>query len=98
MIRVIEKLNPSVLNERRSKSSEAKRFSDRKIFGVLKEREAGPKVDDICRRNGINLTTFYTRRKKYGESEATAARRLLVAETSGRGYMSILGKSIVGAA
>lgn len=35
-----------------------KRFSDEKITGVLKEQEAGAKVDEICRRHGISSATF----------------------------------------
>ena len=36
-----------------------KRFSEERIIGVLKENEAGAKVDDLCRRHGISTTTFY---------------------------------------
>lgn len=53
-----------------------KRFSDEKIIGVLKEQEAGAKVDEICRRHVISSATFYTWRKKYGDMEASDARRL----------------------
>lgn len=53
-----------------------KRFSEEKIIGVLKEREAGAKVDDICRRHGISSATFYTWRKKYGGMDASEAKRL----------------------
>ncbi len=45
-----------------------KRFSDEQVIGVLKEHEAGAKVDDICRRHAISSATFYTWRKKYGGS------------------------------
>ena len=31
-----------------------KRFSEEKIIGVLKERGAGAKADDICRRHGVS--------------------------------------------
>jgi putative transposase len=53
-----------------------KRFSEEKIIGVLKESEAGAKVDDICRRHGVSSATFYTWRKKYGGMEVNEARRL----------------------
>jgi putative transposase len=53
-----------------------KRFSDEQIIGVLKESEAGAKADEICRRHGISLATFYAWRKKYGGMEASDARRL----------------------
>jgi putative transposase len=39
------------------------------LDGVLKEHEAGAKVDEIGRRHGINPATFYTWRKKYGGME-----------------------------
>ncbi len=53
-----------------------KRFSDEQVIGVLKEHEAGAKVDDICRRHAISSATFYTWRKKYGGMEASDAKRL----------------------
>jgi len=43
---------------------------------VLKEGEAGAKVDDICRRHAISTATFYTWRKKFGGMEASDAKRL----------------------
>ena len=58
-----------------------KRFSEEKIIGVLKEAEAGAKVDDICRRHGVSSATFYTWRKKYGGMEVSEARRLKALET-----------------
>lgn len=57
-----------------------KRFSEEKIIGVLKEAEAGAKVDDICRRHGVSSATFYTWRKKYGGMEVSEARRLRALE------------------
>ena len=53
-----------------------KRFSEEQIIGVLKENEAGAKVDDVCRCHGISSATFYAWRRKYGGLEASDARRL----------------------
>lgn len=53
-----------------------KRFSEEQIIGVLKEHEAGGRVDDLCRRHGVSTATFYTWRKKYAGMEASDARRL----------------------
>lgn len=58
-----------------------KRFSEERIIGVLKESEAGAKVDDICRRHGVSSATFYSWRKKYGGLEVSEARRLRALET-----------------
>ena len=53
-----------------------KRFTVEQIIGVLKESEAGAKVDELCRRHGISTATFYTWRKKYGGMDASEAKRL----------------------
>lgn len=52
------------------------RFSEEKIIGVLKEHEAGAKVDELCRRHGISSATFYTWRRRYAGMEASEAKRL----------------------
>ena len=53
-----------------------KRFSDEQVIGVLKEHEAGGRVDELCRRHGVSTATFYTWRKKFGGMEASDAKRL----------------------
>ena len=53
-----------------------KRFSEEQIIAVLKENEAGSKVDDLCRRHGISTATFYAWRRKYGGMDASEAKRL----------------------
>ena len=35
------------------------RFTEEKIIGVLREAEAGTKVPELCRRNGISEATYY---------------------------------------
>ena len=57
-----------------------KRFTEEQIIAVLKENEAGAKVDELCRRHGISSATFYTRRKKYGGMDASEAKRLRALE------------------
>ena len=47
-----------------------KRFSDEQVIGVLKEHEAGAKVDDICRR-----TRSARRRSTLGGRSTVAWRR-----------------------
>ena len=53
-----------------------KRFSEEQIIVVLKENEAGAKIDDLCRRHGISTATFYAWRRKYGGMDASEAKRL----------------------
>ena len=57
-----------------------KRFTEEQIIAVLKENEAGAKVDELCRRHGISSATFYTWRKKYGGMDASEAKRLRALE------------------
>ena len=49
------------------------RFSDEQIIAMLKENEAGAKVDEICRRHGVSGATFYAWRKKFGGMEPSDA-------------------------
>jgi len=35
------------------------RFSDEQIMAMLKENEAGAKVDYVCRRHGVSEAMFY---------------------------------------
>ena len=53
-----------------------KRFSEEQIIVVLKENEAGAKIDDLCRRHCISTATFYAWRRKYGGMDASEAKRL----------------------
>ncbi len=52
------------------------RFSEEQIIGILKQAEAGIKVQDLCRQNGISDATFYKWRAKYGGLEVSEAKRL----------------------
>jgi putative transposase len=58
-----------------------KRFSEEQIIGVLKEHEAGARVDELCRRHAISSATFYSWRKKYGGMEVSDANRLRELDT-----------------
>ena len=66
------------------------RFSEEQIIGVLKEAEAGAKVSELCRRNGISDATFYTWRSKYGGLEISEMRRLRQLEEENRRLKSIV--------
>lgn len=51
------------------------RFSESQISQVLKEHEAGKKVQDICKELGISANTFYIWRKKYGGMDSAMLRK-----------------------
>lgn len=54
------------------------RFTESQIVGVLKQVDAGAKVEDVCREHGISSATYYNWKSKYGGMEASTYRRLWV--------------------
>ena len=52
------------------------RFTESHIIAVLKETDAGMKVEDICRKHGISNATYYDRKSEYGGMEASDVKRL----------------------
>jgi putative transposase len=60
------------------------RFSEEQIIKVLKEREAGAKLVDLCRQHGISEQTFHRWKAKFGGMEVTDARRLKQLEDENR--------------
>jgi Transposase. len=60
------------------------RFTETQIVSILKEAEAGRKVEDVCREHGISNATYYQWKSKYGGMEASDLKRMkeLEAENS----------------
>lgn len=52
------------------------KFSESQIIKVLKENEQGRSVGDLSRELGIDKSTFYYWRKKYGGMEKQELKRL----------------------
>lgn len=52
------------------------RFTEAQIITVLKQAEAGRKVVDLCREQGVTEQTFYRWRSKYGGMEVSHAQEL----------------------
>lgn len=57
------------------------RFTEEQIIGILKEGEAGRKVAEICRQQGICEQTYYRWKAKYGGLEVSELRRVWELET-----------------
>ncbi len=60
------------------------KFTEEQIIKVLKEVEAGAKVQEIVRRLGVTETTFYRWKAKYGGLEVSEAKRLRALEDENR--------------
>ena len=52
------------------------RFTESQIVSILKESDAGIKVEEVCRRHGISSATYYNWKSKYGGMEACDVKRL----------------------
>ena len=48
---------------------------------MLREAEAGAKVPELCRRNGISEATYYNWKARYGGMDVSQLRRLKELET-----------------
>ena len=66
------------------------RFTEEQIVGVLKEAEAGLKVDTLCRKHGVSEHTFYRWKAKYGGLEVSDARRLKTLEDENRRLKTVV--------
>jgi putative transposase len=60
------------------------KFTESQIIKALKENEQGRKVGDISREMGIDTSTFYYWRKKYGGMEVAHMKRLKELEEENR--------------
>ena len=52
------------------------RFSETQIVSILKEADAGLKVEEICRKYEISNATYYNWKSKYGGMKASDVKRL----------------------
>ena len=56
------------------------RFSEQQIAFILHQAEEGVAVEDVCRKAGISLQTYYRWRKKYGGLMPSEMKRLKLLE------------------
>ena len=56
------------------------RFTETQIVSILKEVEAGLKVEQVCRNHWISSATYYNWKSKYGGMEASDVKRLKALE------------------
>jgi putative transposase len=71
------------------------RFSEEKIVKILKEAEAGTRVEDLCRRYGMSDATFYTWRRKYGGLAPSELKRLRTLEEENRQLKKLVADQLL---
>jgi len=52
------------------------KYSESKIFQILKEAESGVAVPELCRKHGMSSASFYKWRSKYGGMDGSSMKRL----------------------
>ena len=60
------------------------RYTDEQIIAVLKEVDAGAKVQDVIRRLGVTEQTYYRWKAKFGGMELSDAKKLKALEDENR--------------
>ena len=60
------------------------RFNVEQIIAILKQRETGVKLADLCREHGISSATFYGWKARFGERNLGELQRLRQMEDENR--------------
>ena len=60
------------------------RFTEVQIFNILKEFDAGKKIQDVSREHGISKATIYNWKAKYGGMEMNELKRFKELEEENR--------------
>ena len=68
------------------------KFSEEQIINLLKSVEAGQKVADVCRNNGISEQTYHRWKAKYGGLDVNEARRRKHLEDENRRLKQIIAE------
>jgi putative transposase len=68
------------------------KFTDEQILAIVKEGEAGRKVADLRRTNGITEQTYYRWKAKYGGMELSEMQRLKALEDENRRLKQIVAE------
>jgi putative transposase len=61
-----------------------KRFTEEQIITILKEHEAGMRVQDLVRKHNVSEQSIYRWKSKYGGMEVSDARKLRDLEDENR--------------
>jgi putative transposase len=70
----------------------AKRYTEVQNIAVLKEREAGAEITDLCPRYGMSATSYYNWKAKYAGMTVSDLRRLKALEGENRRLKQIVAE------
>ena len=57
------------------------RFTEERIIAILKQADAGVKISELARKNGVSEATLYNWKARYGGLDVSQLRRLKELET-----------------
>jgi len=69
-----------------------KKYTEEQIIAVLREGEAGAKVNDLCRKYGMSDATYYNWKAKYAGLTVSELKRLKALEEENRRLKQIVGE------
>ena len=70
-----------------------RQFTEDQIIKLLQEGKKGEKsVEDLCREFGCSTASYYTWKKKYGDTNVDEARRLRQLEKENARLLRIVGQ------
>lgn len=72
-----------------------KLYTEEQIIKAIKDHETGVKVDDICRRLGISVGTFYNWCSKYAGMEVNEAKRMKELDLENNKLKRILAEKLL---
>ena len=70
----------------------ARQYTEEQIIAVLKEREAGAKVADLCRKYGMSDASYYNWKSKYAGLTGSELKRLKALEEENRRLKQIVAE------
>lgn len=70
-----------------------KRYTEEQIIAVLKEHEAGARVEELARRHGVAENTIYRWKSKFGGMEVNEAKRLRELEAENQKLKRLLAEA-----
>ena len=68
-------------------------FTESQMFSILKEIDAGMKVETVCRKHGFSNATYYNWKSKYGGMDTSELKRMREEENTKLKKCSLMSAS-----
>jgi putative transposase len=68
------------------------KFTEDEILGIIMEAEVGVKPQDVCRRHGISLQTFYRWKGQFSAADGAEMKALRLVEAENRRLKQVVAQ------